>query len=299
MKNIFQKRRARRYFRLNDLSVDMTRGTWLPEFILDPYHYFLKISWLWFFGYLFSFFLLMNTLSAVLILLDPSGDPLGNTTNNHSFLEAFFFAVQTTMTIGYGFLYPKSLYANFVTTGISFISFCFTAMSTGLVFARFSVPRAKIIYSRNVTITRKPDGYQELRFRLTSSRSSSLIEALLNVAILRLEVQSDGSQMRRVHDLKLDRSRMPLISLLWVVAHKIDESSPLWGMTLEEMRRDGVLIWLTLTGIDSGSSQNVHSRHIYTTDDILMNHTFVDVIHEDNNQRWLEMEDFHKTRALV
>jgi len=299
MKNLFRKRRSRRYFSIKDLTVDMTRGTLLPEFLLDPYHYFLKISWPQFFGFLLSCFLTLNILSSLLIILDPSGEPLGNLTQDNFFLQAFFFSVQTTMTIGYGFLYPKSLYANVVVSGISFISFCFTAMSTGLVFARFSVPRAKIIYSRCATVALQPDGYQELRFRLTSARSNSLIEASLRMAVLKLEIQPDGSRMRRIYDLKLDRSNMPLVSLLWLVAHKIDEQSPLWGMTLEDMRRDGVVLFLTLTGIDATSSQSVHSRHIYTPDEILMNHGFVDVVHEDGRRRWVEMDDFHKTRLLT
>lgn len=298
MRRFLRKGAPRRYFNLNDFSVDVTRGTWVPEFLQDPYHYFLKISWTKFFGFLFGFFVLINTLSAALLALDPSGEPLGNLTQDDIFLQEFFFSVQTTMTIGYGFLYPKTLYANVVVSGVAFLSFCFTAMSTGLVFARFSVPRSKIVFSRHATISTNAEGYKELRFRLTTARSNSFLEGSLRVSALKLEIEPNGSRMRRIHDLKLDRSHMPLMSLLWLVTHKIDESSPLWGMSFEEMQRDGVVLFLTLGGIDATSYQSIYSRHIYRVTDLMENHALVDVIHDDGHRRWVELNDFHKVRGL-
>jgi len=185
--------------------------------------------------------------------------------------------VQTVATIGYGVMHPQTLYANLVMTLETLCGLIGFAVLTGLIFARFSRPTARILFSEVAVIARH-DGMPTLMFRCANQRLNQILEAAIGVTVLRDEVSAEGRPMRRFHDLKLLRNRTPVFALTWTVMHPIDANSPIHGMTQEEMTRGDVEIIVILTGVDETFAQPIQARHSYLAGEILWHHNFVDIL---------------------
>ena len=265
------------------------------EIFKDSYHYLLKISWPRFFGHLVVWFLSINCLFAGLYML--GGNCLGNV-EVLTFPDAFYFSVQTMMTIGYGFIYPKTTYANVLVCIEAFISFCAVAMTNGLMFAKFSVPTSKVIFG-NKAVIYKYNGKQSLRLRMANERGNSIVEARVGLVLLRTEVTLEGERMRRILDLKVDRDNSPFFALSWTVTHEIDESSPLFGLDCAEVEKDNMQVLVTLMGTDNTSGQTIHSRKMYNFSDLIWDHRLEDVILTDEKgQVYLDVSKFHEVRPV-
>ena len=171
----------------------------------------------------------------------------------------------------------KTTYANILVTFEAFGGTLFVALVTGLVFAKFSRPTARVMWSKNVVIVERA-GRRLLQFRMANERANQIVEAQLRVAMARTEVTPDGERQRRFHDLKLQRDRNVIFVLTWTAVHEIDESSPLHGLTLEQMKASGVQLIGSLIGLDETFSQQVHSRHSYDPRDFVYDMRFADII---------------------
>ena len=193
----------------------------------DFYHATLTANWLEFFIGLAVVFLAINLLFALLYWADPHG--IANARPG-SLADAFFFSVQTLGSIGYGAMTPHSTYANVLVTIESFSSIVNIAVATGLVFARFSRPTARVLFS-NVAVVTQFDGVPTLMFRAANQRGNQIFDANVTVSLARQVVTREGINMRRFEELRLVRSRTPLFALSWTVMHRIDETSPLYGQT--------------------------------------------------------------------
>lgn len=240
----------------------------------DLYYDLMRRRWRWLMGVLTAAYLLINLVFASLYILDPTGF---SGSERIGFSEAFNFSVQTFATIGYGGLAPKSAFANLLVTIEALTGIMYTALATGLVFAKFSRPTARVTFSKHMTVNLR-NGKPVLQFRLANARGNELLEASIHVTVLKTEVSTEGHQMRRLHDVKLDRNSSPLFTLSWLVLHEIDEQSPLFGEDAESLAADEVLFIVTLTGIDGTFAQSVHARHMYEFHDIRWGHRFVDII---------------------
>src|SRR5579883_1835116 len=232
---------------------------------LDVYHTLLTVSWRGFFALLSAVYVVFNLVFALLFLIEPGG--IANARPG-SFLDAFFFSVQTMGTIGYGQMYPQTLYANLLVTLEALLSLTGLALATGLIFARFSRPTARVLFSRNALIA-SYDGTPTLMFRAANQRRNLIFEAQVNLALLRNETTAEGVYMRRFHDLHVARRRTPAFSLTWTIMHPLDEKSPLWGATPESLKADQVEVVVTLTGTDETFAQPVYARHSYIADEIV------------------------------
>lgn len=262
------------------------------EFYKDAYHSFLQASWRTVLGVFICAFLLINAAFACLYLL--GGDCIANAQVG-SFSDAFFFSVQTVATIGYGNMFPKTLYSNILVVCETLIGIGSLAMSTGLMFAKFSVPKARVLFSKAAIITRR-DGQNALMFRMANERNNAIVEAQIKVVVLRPEVTVEGESMRRLIDLTLDRHHTPFFALSWVVAHYIDQKSPLFGMSQEQMLTDEIQVIVSFVGIDNTSGQTIHGRHSYTAKELLWNYRFVDVVLSDEKiGRYVDLNKFHDT----
>ncbi len=239
----------------------------------DPYHLLLTLNWFWFFIAIAVFYIIINTLFALLYLA--GGDCLENARPG-SFADAFFFSVQTMASIGYGVMNPRTNYANFIVTIEALVGLMALAMSTGLMFARFSLPTAKVIFS-NVAVITPYNGVPTLIFRTANKRRNRILEAQVGVSLLRDEITKEGDFMRRFYDLKLVRNQTPIFALTWTVMHTIDESSPLYGATPESLVDNNSEIVVLLMGLDETVSQTIHARHSYIESEIFWNHRFVDI----------------------
>src|SRR5438105_3411531 len=194
-----------------------------------------------------------------------------------SFADAFFFSVQTVGTIGYGAMYPQSLGAHLAVTAESIVAIVVAALATGIVFAKFSVPRAKLEFARQAVLFLN-DGVPTLAVRLANTRGNYLVEAQVSVTFTRIELTREGVSFYRMYDLRLARDHAPMLGRSWQVLHPIDAESPLRGATTESLRAADMEILVTVTGLDGTSSQTVHGRHRYLLEDLRFGERYADML---------------------
>ena len=198
---------------------------------LDFYHGILTASWLGFVARLAALFLAVNLVFAFLYVADRGGIANARPGN---FADAFFFSVQTLGTLGYGVMAPKTLYTNLLVTAESFAGILIIALFAGMIFARFSRPFARVIFSKTAVITTF-DGKPMLMFRAANQRGNSILDASAVVSLASNYTTREGDRIRRFQELRLVRSSNPLFALSWTVMHPIDETSPLCNLGLAEM----------------------------------------------------------------
>ncbi|MCY7336612.1 MAG: ATP-sensitive inward rectifier potassium channel 10 [Chamaesiphon sp.] len=264
-------------------------GVW-HSYWRDPYHLLLTISW--------SRFLLVNVLiyGVLNALFALAYLAVGNSIANAqpgSFWDAFFFSVQTLASIGYGAMYPQTVYANAIVTVEAFVGLFGFAAIAGVVFARFSQSTARTIFSRNAVVT-PYNGIPTLMFRTANQRGNQIVEAHMRAYLLRNEISLEGQFMRRMYPLRLLRSETPSFALTWTAIHPIDADSPLQGQTAESLVQLKAQIVISLSGIDETVAQAVHARHLYQAQEILWDYRLVDIIHETKcGEHYIDFKHFH------
>lgn len=261
----------------------------------DLYHLILTLSWWHFFTAVFLFYLTVNALFALVFLASP-----GSVKNAApgSFADAFFFSIETLATVGYGYMYPATTYGHTVASIEILVGITIFAVVTGLVFARFSRPTARVIFSRNVVIDRF-NGEPTLMLRVANQRRNQILEASANVSLVRDETTAEGQPFRRFYDLSLVRGRSPAFALTWTIMHTIDHKSPLHGMAQEALRDCSATLAVSITGLDETIAQPVHARHDYKTSEILIDHRFVDLfVTGPDGEQQLDLRKIHDVAAL-
>ena len=203
----------------------------------------------------------------------------------HSFADMFFFSVQTMATIGYGKLVPISMFANILVSIEALTGLVALALMTGLVFAKFSLPTARVRFSRYAVIGPR-DGKTSLMIRMANMRANRIVEANIHVVLARQETTLEGETLRRLYDLQMTRNSSAMFALSWTAVHQITESSPLFGATRESMAGSAPEIIVSITGLDETFSQTIHARHTYELDEIAWNARFADVLvlHPDGSR---------------
>ncbi|MGB6299009.1 MAG: ion channel [Rivularia sp. (in: cyanobacteria)] len=261
----------------------------------DLYHGLLTLSWIKLFAVVGAGYMITNVLFALMYLA--VGDGVENMREG-DFFDAFFFSVQTMATIGYGAMYPKTLFANILVAIEALLGLLGVSVGSGLVFARFSLPKARVMFSR-VAVVAPHNGIQTLMFRVANERQSWILEAQVNVSLVISEITEEGHSMRRFYKLPLFRNQSSLFALTWTVMHPINESSPLYGITLEEMVEKEMEIIITLTGIDQTVSDNIHAHYSYIPTEILWNHKFADILSKTRDgRRSVDYSCFHEAVLL-
>ncbi len=256
----------------------------------DVYHSLLTTTWAQFFGLVLVTYLGANLLFATGYLAIGDGIEEARPGN---FSDAFFFSVQTMATIGYGKMAPRGLPANLLVTLEALVGLLGLALVTGLVFAKFSRPTARVIFSRNVVIANF-DGVPSLLVRMANERGNQIAEAQAHLVLLRTERTPEGEEVRRVHDLRLRRSQSAFFAFTWLVVHPITPDSPLFGETAESLRAKDVDLVASMTGLDETLSQSVHARHAWAPEQILWGHRFTDVLVSlPDGRRAIDYRKFH------
>ena len=247
---------------------------------LNLYHFLLTMSWSRFLLLVLLLYFLSNVFFGVLYgvmgdgaLIDTSEAPMTN-----PLLRGFFFSVQTFATIGYGTIHPVGLLPNFLVTIESYYSMIATALITGLVFARFARPEAKITFSENAIIApyRNITG---LMFRLVNNRTNQLIELRAQVLYARF-VEENGNFVRRFDLLKLEREKVSFFPLSWTIVHPIDEDSPLYGCTEADLIANDAEIIVLLSALDETFAQSVHTRTSYKIGELKFGYKFSNIYNQ-------------------
>jgi inward rectifier potassium channel len=257
----------------------------------DIYVLLLGASWKQMVALLVIVYLILNFLFAGVYFL--IGDGITNARPG-SFIDAFFFSVQTLATIGYGGMAPKGIAANILVTIESMFGFAFYGVVTGLVFSKFSRPTARVLFSDKAVIGMH-DGVPHFMLRLANERNNQIVDAEDRLTLMRDEVSAEGTQMRRFYDLPLVRSGNPVLRFTWTVMHRIDEKSPLYGTTQEKLRAQKAEIIISVSGTDETLSQTVQARHSYIADEIVCNAAFADVLHRrEDSTLEVRYDKFHQ-----
>jgi inward rectifier potassium channel len=261
----------------------------------DLYHYFMTVSWLQLFGTFALFFLSFDLTFGLLYDLVPGC--IANL-NPPGFAGAFFFSVETLATVGYGDMHPVNFYGHTVAMFEIFVGLMSLALITGIMFARFSRPKARFLFARNAVV-RPLDGKRTLMFRAANERQNVVQEATARLRMLRDEVTVEGYRMRRVTDLPLVRSEHPIFALGWNIMHVIDEASPLHGETPESLERAVAMFILSLSGTDETTGHLLMARAEYPSATIRWNATFRDVLEQSpDGVLTMDYRKFHDVEPL-
>jgi inward rectifier potassium channel len=247
-------------------NVHRTGTTWRD---VHPYLFLINTNWWNFFFLMFAGYVLMNTLFALVYYsLGPNQlQGADAPTDWDHFLNSFFFSAHTLTTVGYGSISPKGIAANVVAAIEAMVGLMGFALATGLLYGRVSRPSARIGYSPNLLIAPYQDS-TSLQFRVVNQRENILME-LEAIVTLMTVVGPPGNLRREFSPLTLERRAVYFLPLTWTIVHPIDQQSPLYGKTHDELERLQAEVLVLIKGFDDTFSQTVHSRYSYRYDEIV------------------------------
>jgi inward rectifier potassium channel len=271
-------------------------GRRLQDFHL--YQFFIRLSWPVFFAVVLTAFLVITLSFTGLYFAAgigglqgvPAGSPLG------TFLQVFFFSVQTLTTVGYGGIAPRGVGVNVVASIEAMMGVLGFAFSAGLLYGRFSRPNARILFSSRAIVAPYQGG-TGLQFRIANQRANALVD--IQATVVLMTVQGTGTEARRVYaKLELERESIFFLPLTWTVVHPIEAGSPLFGKSVETLAAEAAEIMVLLRGFDDTFSQVVNSRFSYRFDEILWGYRFTPAFHNDENGHLVldlsKMDDVYK-----
>jgi inward rectifier potassium channel len=240
------------------------------------------------------FFILINIFFTLIYLLVGVNQMQGYVTATEwgKIKELFFFSTETFTTVGYGRINPVGDGANIVSSFEAMSGFLSFAIATGLIYGRFSKPKAYLAFSEHALIAPYQDK-TALMFRLASFKDNhTLTNAEIKVTI-GLMVQENGNGVFKFYELPLERSRVDSLMMNWTVVHPIDESSPLLGYNFEDMKAADLEIYVLVKGFDDVYSSTVLKRTSYTYDEIKFNFKFEQMYRESQDGKATILE-LHK-----
>lgn len=253
---------------------------------MGVYDRLITMGWMQFYLLILTFFTLINIgFGSIYFLLSPT-DLMGviQKSELQRFTEDIFFSAQTLTTVGYGRISPLGFWPSAIASFESLLGLLIFALFTGLLFARFSRPKASIIYSEHALIA-PYRGITGFMFRIANARNNQLIEVDVQITVSLLKQPSNSSNQgaittdnknkipntieREFHNLDLERKRIDFFPLSWTIVHPIDESSPLFGMDAERLVAYDPEFFILIKAFDDVFSQTVHSRFSYKVSEVV------------------------------
>ncbi len=247
----------------------------------DPYGMAVRLGWRRFLATILCIYVLFTGFFAGAYMMQPNA--VGNARAG-AFSDHFFFSLETLATVGYGEMYPATFYGHCVATAEILTGVFFSAILTGLIFVRFSKPRAKFVFADHPVVTRH-NGRPTLMLRVGNGRAAVLSDARVKMSVLMSEETTEGTSFRRTHELALARNTIPVFALTWTIMHEIDEHSPLHGLDAAAFVADDVRMFVSLEARDPDLATVVHDLHDYDPSEIVFGMRYADVITIDENKR--------------
>ncbi len=248
----------------------------------DIYRWLLGLSWPQFAAFVGVVYVALNLSFAILYSLGRNS--IAGVTTAHWFLDCFFFSVQTLATVGYGHMYPQTIYGHLVSTVEIMTGVFLLAVMTGLIFVRFSRPVARMVFSRSMVIA-PLNGKPTLMVRVGNENHHSMVEAKFRIMYSRDQQLVEGGEFRYFHDLKLHFDQITVFPAALTLRHEIDESSPLHGATIELLEAERALFFVSVVGIDPVIAAEVQTQKDYTFRDVEFGRRFVEIYKESEGHR--------------
>jgi inward rectifier potassium channel len=280
-----------RVVRLGGREIIVAEGQRL-SFWADIGHRSMTASWPSFIAGAALVFVVFNAIFALFYWI---GDqPISNVPGG-DYIDYLYFSIETLSTAGYGDMHPQTHYGHFVAATELFTGIFSMSLMTGLIFARFSRPNARLLFAENPVIS-SHEGKPTLMVRFVNERHNIIGNAAAKLWLMRNEVSAEGGTLRRFYQLPLVRDEHPALALSWTLYHVIDQASPLYGMSADEVAASDVSLVVVVSGYDVVAAQTIHARKSYDYPDIRFGHRYADILDrtEDGRLR-IDYGKFHET----
>jgi len=262
----------------------------------DIYRWLLGLSWPQFALFVGAVYIGLNLFFAALYSIDPNS--VAGRTSTNWFLDCFFFSVQTLATVGYGHMYPQTLYGHIVSTIEIMTGIFLIAVMTGLIFVRFSRPLARVVFSRSIVVA-PLNGKPTLMVRIGNENHHSMVEAEFRIMFSRDEQLIEGGDFRYFYSLKLHFDHLTVFPAALTLRHEIDEQSPLYGATPESLETGRALFFVSVVGIDPVIAAEVQTQKDYSWRDIRFGHRFVEIYTQDEGRLTVDYGRLHDTEPAA
>jgi len=279
-----------RVVRFGDREI-VTEGLHL-SFWADISHRCMTASWPAFIGGAALVFVAFNAVFAIFYWIGDS--PVSNVPGG-AYIDYLYFSIETLSTAGYGDMHPQTHYGHFIATVELFTGIFSMSLMTGLIFARFSRPNARLLFADNPVIS-SHEGKPTLMVRFANERHNVIGNATAKLWLLQNVWSKEGQQLRRFYELPLIRNEHPALALTWTLYHVVDKGSPLYGLTAETLGASNASLIVVVSGYDVVAAQTVHSRRSYDHPDIRFGHRYADIIGVSEDGRLkIDYGKFHDT----
>jgi inward rectifier potassium channel len=276
--------------RFGDREV-ITEGLRL-SFWADISHRCMTASWPSFIGGAVFVFIVFNAAFAVLYWI---GDQPVSNVPSGDYLDYLYFSIETLSTAGYGDMHPQTHYGHFIAAVELFTGIFSMSLMTGLIFARFSRPRARLLFARHPVIT-SHEGRPTLMIRFANERHNIIGNATARLWLLRNVRSEEGLFSRRFTDLALVRNEHPALALTWTLYHVIDSTSPLDGLNADDLKAANINLVLVVSGYDVVAAQTIHARMSYDYSSIRIGQRYADILETlDDGRIRIDYGKFHET----
>lgn len=238
----------------------------------------------WKFGLLvFVFFIGINLFFAGLYLIIGIENLNGMEafTPLEKFGEAFFFSAQTFTTVGYGRINPIGFWASTTAAIEALIGLMSFAVATGLLYGRFARPKAYIRYSKNAIFAPFKEGLA-LMFRMVPYTQNQLVNVEVKVTVA-MKVSEDGQLKNKFFNAVLDVSKANTMAANWTLVHIINEESPLYHLSKEDIDNANVELLIFVQGFDESFSNTVVSRASYLYNEFIYGAKFLPMFSTSSN----------------
>jgi inward rectifier potassium channel len=255
---------------------------------------------LWkFTGVIVLFFVVINIFFTGIYMLIGADQMQGILAHSEweNFKELYFFSAQTFTTVGYGRINPIGYGANVVSSFEAMFGFLSFAFATGLIYGKFSRPRAHLIFSDHALVSPYSDG-QGLMFRFAAYKERHALTDVEVQVTIGMVIQENGEPVYKFYNLPLERTRIEMLPMNWTVVHHINDKSPLLGFTEEDMKTADVELYVLIRGFDDVYSNMVLKRTSYTYQEIKFNRKFIPMYRESEDGTTTILE-LHKLNSSV
>jgi len=252
----------------------------------NSYHTLITMSWTRFWLMVIAGYAVLNFVFAFIYMACGVGalDGALDNTALSRFWAAFFFSAQTISTVGYGHISPVGMAANSFAALESMMGLLAFALATGLLYGRFSRPSAQIKYSKNILVAPYQENGRGIMFRLANQRRNILLDLEVEL-IFSYNADVNGKTVRQFFPLELERKSVSILTMNWTIVHPLNEDSPVYGMSPEQLEQTEAGFAVLLKAFDETFSQTVHSRTTYQANEIVWDAKFKPVFDRDPNGR--------------